>query len=129
MSTNIEKELETVIPVGKKVTICNEEFFIKPFVLRNRIKILQLVTEIVGEMSSKIPNIQRSSQTVILTTLIGIAGERLVGVYEVVLGKDKEWLLENIQIKDELNIVQAIIEVNDFPLLWSQISQMMEAGK
>lgn len=127
--SNTEKELETILPIGINIELYGEVFSIKPFVLKNRIKVLRLITDVFGELTQKMPNMQNTSQTALLSALIGIAGDRLIDVYEIVLNKDKEWLLENIQIKDEINIIKTIIEVNDFPLLLSQINQMITGKK
>lgn len=121
-----QKDLEIFLPEGKEVQISGEKFYIKPFVLRNRIKVLKLVTETFIELNKTVPNIQSANQTALVGALVSIAGEKLIEVYEIVLGKDKEWLGDNIQLKDEIIIVQAIIEVNEFPLLLSQINLMFQ---
>lgn len=124
MSTNKQDDSEVFSPTGKKVVIAGQTFSIKPFVLGNRIKVVRLFSQVFMECA-KMPGFSQLADTGAIMTIIDVAGDRLVDIYEVVLGKDKEWMNANIQIKDEITIISAIMEVNDLPFLVSQIQKMI----
>lgn len=126
-----KSDLETFYPEGKKITIASEEFAIKPFVLRNRTKVLGILAGALTEVAKSNSNLTLTPQNmpIMITSLINIAGEKLVEVYEIVLDRPREWLEENILLKDEINIIQAITEVNDLPFLLSQVKTIIENVK
>ena len=125
MSTNIQdQDVQTFFPDGLNVTIKGEVFNIKPFVLRNRTKVLKVLSEIFVDFSAKMPNVSAMNQSAVVTAFISVAGDRFIDIYEIVLNKPKEWLEENIGLSDEINIIKAVIEVNDFPFLLRQINQI-----
>ncbi len=127
MSTE-NKELEIMYPEGKPVTIGSREFKIKPFVLKNRISFIRLFAEVSVE-AAKDPSFRNLNDVGVIVAIIDKAGMRLVDVYVELLGAEREWLMENVQLKHEIAIVQAIMEMNDIPLLISQIQQMMRVKK
>ena len=116
----------TLYPEGKKIKVANEEFTITPLVLGTRTKVLRVITAIFKEYMLSAPGITRDQlQDVkisgeLIVSMINIAGERLIEIYEVVLGKDKDWLNANVKITDEIEIIQAMLEVNDLPFLLKQ---------
>lgn len=118
--------MSTFFPEGKKVTVAGEEFTIMPFVLRTRTKILRILTEVCLELSKK--NIQESAPLT-PAELITTAGDRLIEIYEIVLDKPKEWLEEKITLADEVEIITAIIEVNNIPFLLSQVKNLVGSIK
>lgn len=118
-------DLEVFVPEGKKVTIAGKEFTVMPFVLRNRIKVVKLFTNIFLE-AAKNPSFANLSNIGAITKVIEVAGEDLVNIYASVIDADKEWLEDNVQLKDEIAIIQAIVEVNDIPLILSQIQSMIQ---
>lgn len=123
MSDN--KDLETLYPEGKPITIKGEEFKIKPFVLRNRIKVVAMIADVFVEMAKNNPGLGAAGTNATLIAFINTAGEKVVDLYALVLGKDKEWLMDNVSLKEEILILSAILEVNDFPFLVSQAKAMM----
>lgn len=123
MSTN-DQELKTLYPEGKTITVKGEAFTIKPFVLRNRIKVLTVVAAVFTEVYGGATPEQVRNPNGMMLQFISAAGERLIDIYEIVLGKDKEWL-GDIQLSDEIEIIKAVIEVNDFPFLISQVQSLM----
>ena len=125
MSEQSEKDLEVFFPEGIEVIIAGEKFYIKPFVLRNRIKVVKLISDVFAQLQGR-NNIKGQNETVVIGALIEIAGDKLIDVYEMVLGKDREWLEENVRLKDEVNIIKAIVEVNEFPFLLSQINGLFQ---
>ena len=123
MSTN---DLETFFPEGKNIKIAGQDFNIQPFVLKNRTKVLRILSEVFAEMAKN--NMQEMSQASAVTSFVNIAGDKLVEIYQIVLGKDAEWLGDNVQLKDEIAIIQAVLEVNDIPFLISQIKGIMKVN-
>ena len=124
--------LKTFFPEGMKIRIGKEEFIIKPFVLRVRTEILRIIAEICLDISREMPNISKDPKNIDIKKLpvfIQLAGDKLVDIYVIVLGKDKEWLLDNVQLGDEIKILQAIAKVNDLPFLWSQIRMLLSTVK
>lgn len=124
--------MSTFFPEGKKITIAGEDFTIKPFVLANRTKVLKIIAEILVEYGKVNPDQNLSKIEVganLLQAIIEIAGDRIIGIYEAVLGKPREWLLDNVSLSDELNILQAIQEVNDLPFLFSQVKSLVQGAR
>lgn len=108
----------------KDLEIGGETFTIKPFVLRNRDKVLKIVASSFGELSKKFSDLKNAPQGDVAMTFIEIAGDKITEIYELVLGKDKEWLLDNMTIEDEVNLISTVMELNNLPLLLSQIKQL-----
>lgn len=121
--------LKTFFPEGVKIKIGKENFIIKPFVLRTRTEVLRIIAEICLDISKKAPAVGKNIGPESLPMLVQLAGDRLIDIYAIVLGKDKEWLLDNVQMSDEIKILQAIAKVNDLPFLWSQISMLLKTVK
>jgi hypothetical protein len=111
-------------PEGKKITVAGQEFCVKPFVLRNRTKVLKIVAEACAEIARTNPQASSDLQ-LFAPALIQVAGEKLVEIYEIVLQKDRDWLLDNITPVDEFEIVKAIGEANDLPFLFRETGPLI----
>lgn len=125
-------KLNTFFPEGMKLKIGEEYFIIKPFVLRTRTEVLRIITEIILDIQKEAPALGKNPKDIDLKKLpmfIQLAGDKLVDLYVIVLGKDKDWLLDNVQMVDEMKILSAISKVNDLPFLWSQIKMLLSAVK
>ena len=118
-------DTNTFFPVGKDIKINGETFNIQPFVVKNRIKVVRIMTDVVLEISKSGSKFQAEDVVQYVPKLIEIFGDRLIEVYEIVLKKDRDWVENNIKIVDEIEILNAIVEVNDIPLLWGQISKLV----
>ena len=118
--------IKTFLPDGVKIEIAKEKFIIKPFVLRTRTEVLKVIAEIILDIQKEAPGMGKNIDLKKLPAFIQLAGDRLVDLYVIVLGKDKEWLLDNVQMTDEIKILQAIAKVNDLPFLWSQIKPLLK---
>lgn len=114
---------DVFFPVGKDIEINGEKFNIQPFVVKNRIKVVRMMTDVVMQIAKTGSSFNAENVGAYIPTLIEIAGERLVEVYEIVLKKNREWIENNVKIVDEVAILNAVVEVNDIPLLWGQISK------
>ena len=121
-------------PKTKKITVVGKEFEIKPFVIRTRTKFLKVVFEIFKDLSEKrtelkLDNIQAQNATQLVPILAEVAGERLVDIYLLVIDEPREWMENNIQIKDEVAIIEAILEVNDISFLAAQVKKINQQMK
>ena len=116
-------------PEGIKVVISGEEFRIKPFVLKNRLAVLRIVGEVIKDYNFQQKEMGELTQGDLINLVIEVAGERLINIYEIVLGKEKDWLNENITLKDEFSIIKAISEVNDISFLVQQAKALTARGK
>ena len=116
-------------PEGIKVVIGKEEFRIKPFVLKNRLAVLRIVGEVIKDYNFQQKEMGELTQGDLINLVIEVAGERLINIYEIVLGKEKDWLNENITLKDEFSIIKAISEVNDISFLVQQAKALTARGK
>ena len=121
-------------PNTKKITVVGKEFEIKPFVIRTRTKFLKVVFEIFKDLSEKrtelkLDNIQAQNATQLVPILAEVAGERLVDIYLLVIDEPREWMENNIQIKDEVAIIEAILEVNDISFLAAQVKKINQQMK
>lgn len=133
MSTTdtINGDMESLIPTGKKIRILDigkgefREFEIHPFVLRNRIKFVKIVSEIFSKLGSGMTADIQKNPVSSIPLLIESAGEKLTDVYMLVLEANREWCEDNIQIKDEVEILAAIIEVNDIPFIVRRIQEAL----
>ena len=123
MSTE-NKELETLYPQGKKMVIGGEEFFIKPFVLNNRTKVVRIFASIFAELGQN-ADIAKSGNIEVVIKFIETAGDRIIEIYEIITGKDKEWLGANLTLKQEVELINTVMEINDFPFLVGQVKRAM----
>lgn len=123
-------DLNTFYPEGKEITVRGEKFVIKPFVLRNRTKVIRILSESMLLMSKMFPSLKPEDLTSAnaITGLIELAGTKLVDIYEVVLGKPRDWL-EDITLSEEFSIIQSVVEVNNLPFLISQVKGMIATIK
>lgn len=126
MST--EQELETIYPEGKPIIIGGELFHIKPFVLKNRTKVVRIFAEVFSELGAN-KDIAAAGNIEVITRFIDTAGSRLIDIYEIITGKDTAWLNENLTIKQEIELINAVMEINDFPFLVGQVQRMMGVKK
>ena len=121
-------------PKTKKITVAGKDFEIKPFVIRTRTKFLKIIFEVFKELSEKrlelkLDNLQAKNATQLVPVLIEAAGERLIDIYTLVIEESREWMEGNIQIKDEVAIIEAILEVNDISFLAAQVKNLSQQMK
>lgn len=128
MSEQNSKDMEILYPEGKPVSIGDKLFHVKPFVLKNRIKFVRLFAEISID-AAKDPNFKNLNNLGVIIAMIEKAGEKLIDIYVDVLGADREWLSDNMQMKHEIEVIQAVMEINDLPLIISQIHNLIGQKK
>lgn len=120
------KDMQTMVLIGQEITIAGEVFVIKPFVIRNRTKVLKIVSDVFAKIATK-SQLKDTPNSEVISELVSIAGDKLVELYEMVLiGKDVEWIQNNVTIPDEISLIQIIWEINQFPLLQSQFQKIIE---
>lgn len=124
------------VPKVIKVVVFDREtkdpvdFEIQEFVLSKRIKVVNTITDIYkSSVKNALVEGKILSNNDVAASLISAAGERIVEIYKLVLDKDDEWLGKNMTLKDEINVVKAILEVNDIPLLMGEIQNLLKKPK
>ncbi len=118
--------------------IAGREIKIKPFVLRNRATVIRTLFEIYVAVSKNRPDIspddlkemaEGKTSTAglgLIPVLIDASEGKLVDLYVAATGQPKEWLLDSVQISDEVEIIKAILEVNDIRPLISQVKSLVQ---
>lgn len=124
MTKKSKTDEEVFYPEGINIEVAGEKFNIKPFVLKNRIVILRIIGEIIGDYTSKQKEIKDLNQGDLISLLINAAGEKLVDIYEIVLSKEKSWLESKVTLKGEFKIIKAVLEVNDISFLVEQAKSL-----
>ena len=124
MSEN--KELETMFPQGKEMIIGGEKLFIKPFVLKNRTRVIRIFAMIFAELGQN-SELAKTNNVDIVVKFIETAGDRIIEIYELITGKDKDWLGDNLTLKQEIELINVVMEINDFPFLVSQVKRAMQS--
>jgi len=122
----METETDKIImPEAVELQIGGIKFQIRPFVLRDRIKVIRVLSDIIKDCNV----VDGVSEKEILHAVISVGGERIIEIYEIVLKKEVKWLEENIILKDEFNILKTIVEVNDIPFLLKEIKRLRDQSQ
>lgn len=130
MSDPIKKtDTEIFYPEGKAIIIRNEKIVIYPFVISENRTVLKIIINGIKKISLEKLNISSLSPLEAIETLIEFCGEDLIRIYEIALKKDAEWINKNITLKDEINILSVISEVNDFSFLVKRASELINKTK
>jgi hypothetical protein len=116
-------------PDGKELTIAGKKFTIKPFVLSKRIKVLKIVSDAIREALIDRPGLDVNQITTGVKFIEIASGPKLVEFYEIILDEKAEWLNNNVMMKDEVNIIEAVVEVNDIPFLFRQVKNLLSKSK
>ena len=111
-------EVEIMLPQGKLIRIAGKDFVIKPFVIKNRLYFIRIVAEAVLGLVN-------DNKTLNILNIMDVMGEKIVDIYVIVLGEKKEWLEQNVTIKEETVIVDTILEVNDIDFLVERVKAIM----
>lgn len=114
---------EKLVPKGIDVTVADKKFNIQQFVLRDRIKFTRLVTDILNEGINVEDMLNKKS---LVLNLVNKGSEKVIEIYEFVLKEKKEWLEESMTIEDEINVLEAIVEVNKIPLVISRVKELLD---
>lgn len=121
----MSEDLNTFYPEGIAVKISDREFRVKPFVLKNRTKFVRVVADLMKEFVDGEFDFKNAPKGQAFMQIIEIAGDRLIDIYELVLeGVDRDWMNNHITIPDEVEVLSAIYEVNNIPLLLGQIQKV-----
>lgn len=118
-------DADILLQTGKKIHIMGRDYTIKPFVLRNRLVVIKLFIDIISGLAAKNPKVFSAGQTAVGIAFIESAGERMIELYKIVLDENEDFILNNLTMKEEVVIVQSVMEVNDMDFLVKEISRMM----
>lgn len=113
---------EAVRVPEKTISVGGREFVVRPFSFDQRLKIYELITEAVAAMGSvKAGNLSGDTALEILPALMRVAAPKLKGIFAGVLGETEDWVGKNLDALGEADLIEAIAEVNDFPLYLSRM--------
>ena len=127
-----KEKIETYDPKGKEISIAGEKFVVKPFVLRNRTKVLRILYEVFSAVAKEAPDLKANdfkAASLMIPLLIDVAGDKLIEIYEIVLNKPRAWLDTRLMIKDEVALIEAVLEVNDLPFLLQRVKNLTQKTK
>lgn len=130
-----EQDLKTFFPDPVIVKIADKEkkevidFEVKEFVFGNRIKFVKIISNIFVDVYVKRPEVQSMGNIEAITALIEVAGDRMADIYAMVLDRDVDWVRNNLTLKKEVELLTAIFEVNEIPLLIGQIQKAIATAK
>lgn len=115
-----------IVQVKEQDTGSIQIFKITEFVFENRLKFLRIVGDIFRDLLADNPDFKTTGNySQVAASFIELAGERLGDIYCLVLNKDIEWVKKNITLRNEIEILTAIFEVNDIPFLVRQVTSLM----
>lgn len=119
-------DTEIFYPKGKDVVIGEKTFNIQPFVIKNRIKFVRIVADVMVRVAknANIESINANNATSLIPILFEVAADKLPEIYEIVLNKDRDWIDNSVTLENEFEIIKAIIEVNNIPLILGQIQEL-----
>lgn len=123
----IQTDEQVFFPEGKKILIGSEEFIIMPFVLKNRLKAVRIIVDILKEVlvNGDVKAADIDSLADLSGVILGSAGERLIEIYELVIDRSREWLENNVRLIDEVSIIEAVLEVNDISFLAQRVRALI----
>lgn len=127
----MSNDLDVFFPEPRIIKIADREtreiltFEIREFVFENRTKFVKIISQIFADLAKQ-KNIKDMSQAEAISMLIDIAGDKLADIYMLVLDKPLEWVKKNITLKNEVDILTAVLEVNEIPFLVSQIRKVIQ---
>lgn len=124
VSTFIEPK-KTEISVFDRDEHIYKKFFVQEFVLRDRIILLKTISDLLSDLRREIPDLLNAPYDLIGMKIVEISADRLLPIYSKLSGQNEEWLRNNLTVRNEIQIISAILEVNDIPFLLGQINQWM----
>jgi len=130
MAEKLKKEksdIDIITRKGIQVEVFGKKKEIKPFVLRNRIIVVKTITSILKGILNSNPEILQSNDALAIgTVVVQEAGDKLIGIYAVILEETEEFILDNLVMKEEIALIEAVMEVNDLPFLISQVQRILK---
>ncbi len=127
---NVEAtEAEGIAGKEAGVRVGGRDFVVRPLTFRQRLKLYELLAE---GFAALLPADQRvmadagGDPVRALPNLVRVVGPRLGELFQLVLGMDADWLDAHLDVTAEADLIEAILEVNDLPLLFSRLT---EAGR
>ena len=100
-----------------EIIIKGETFLVKPFLFKNRSEFIKTVLG----MFSKIKDLGGEAE--IISAFVDASSDKMGKIYSMVLDKSTEWI-QDITLKNEVELIAAILEVNDLPFLLSRMKEL-----
>lgn len=110
----------------KEITLrCEERIVIHEFMLKQRIQVVAMFAGIISKAIAENKDLSKLNNSALAIVIIREAGSQIIDIYKMVTNKEIEWLENNITMDDEITIIEAIVEVNNIPLLIDRVSKMI----
>lgn len=123
---------QAFFPQSKTITIYDQEvnkpisFEVREFTFQNRLEFVKIIAKIFTNLAKNRPEVKfANSDSEVIAFLLETAGREILEIYVLVSGLSKEFLEKNLTLKKEVEILSAIFEVNDLPLVLSQIQKQL----
>jgi hypothetical protein len=120
MSENLN-DTDVFYPEEILFQIKDRKYYIRPVVLKQRILIVRELSHVVDEWRGVSTDGQLKT-----STLIEIAGEKLVGIYSIVLNETEDWLLNNLTAAKEVELLEIIMKLNDITFLVERVKSLID---
>ena len=102
-------ELNTLFPVGKQISIKDENLTLKPFKFGELPKVFKAIETLSGTIGVLMRD--RNVNPASITTLIAEGGDGILELMVIGSKKDKSWI-EDLEMDEGVDLLTAIIEVN-----------------
>ena len=126
---------EAIVPKTAKVVAGGKTFEIRPMTFSVRAKVTRVMQDAftaAGKSLSpeQVEKAREAGQAGEPSQFVAVGmeifGERLRDVYAAILKVDPAWVDDNLEIKDELAVWKAVLEVNDLPFLIRELASIRQ---
>lgn len=119
-----KSSIDVLVPKEKAIVIGGETYVVKPFKVKDLVYFSREIQEAFVSMKKKNPNLKfKENEGLILLPLLLSEAERLLGLFARAIGKDRNWLEEQVDVVGFSALFQAVTEVNDFGVIISNFMQ------
>ena len=124
---------QAFFPQSKTITIFDTEhnksitFEVKEFTFQNRLEFIKVIAKIFSNLAKNRPEVKfANNDSEVIAFLLETAGKDILEIYVLASGLTKEFLEKNLTLRKEVEILTAILEVNDLPLVLGQIQRQLK---
>ena len=124
---------QVFFPQSKTITIYDNQnqksitFEVKEFTFQNRLEFIKVIAKIFSNLAKNRPEVKfANNDSEVIAFLLETAGKDILEIYVLASGLTKEFLEKNLTLRKEVEILTAILEVNDLPLVLGQIQRQLK---
>ncbi len=126
---------EAIVPKAVKVLAGGKTFEIKPMTFAVRAKVTRVMQEAFAASGKGVnqDQLDRAGEagqagdaSRFIVVGLEIFGEKLRDVYSAILKEDPAWIDDNLDLKGELAVWKAVLEVNDLPFLIRELGAIRD---